>query len=540
MSFQSENVIMLLLHSLVVSWIVVGSAFFLTDETTEQTGISANELSSFTQQLTSQGQIISDLKIRIVERRTVFDVTIRPNPEMLAWLIQVNVSDSQFRESSRRYTADGFQNTVHRVVPNGPQNLHSTIWVQKSEGVGLLKLPEGSIPATGDPRQNLEPISEVLLKALTDNNIPGATVCVARNGVIVGARGFGYADLESNTPMAPDARIRIASISKPIIAVAVLLLMEDGKLQLDDLVIDFLKRDQKIEIPNGIDTAWNRLTIRHLLQHSGGWNRDKSRDPIFELVEITRALKLRKMARVPDIVRYQLMQPMDFEPGSEYQYSNFGYCLLGRVIEVASGQSCESFVSERILIPAGMNQTQPGRTKFRERAENEAHYYTQKLKLFPAIWDIAPGRKSGKFELVAAPYGQWDLDVMGAQGAWISTASDLVRFAIAIDAPSNPLLKPESLRLMQERPSFVDSADDRWYGLGWNARSADSPQRINLWHDGVFAGSSAILVKRWDQCVWAVLFNVDESKDAVNCAALIDEPMYSAVDRLFSEVEAPE
>ena len=531
---------MLLSHTLVVSLIVVASAFCVTDEPAERTGISANELSAYAQQLTSQGRIISDLKIRIVERRTVFDVTARANPEKLAWLIQVNVSDSQFRESSRRYSADGFQNTVHRVVPNGQQKLHSTIWVQKSDGVELLKLREGPIPVTGEFEQSLEPINELLLKTLTDNNIPGATVCVARNGVIVCDRGFGYADLEMKTPMAPDARIRIASISKPIIAVAVLLLMEDGKLQLDDHVIDFLSRDQKIKIPDDIDTAWHRLTIRHLLQHSGGWNRETSKDPMFELVEITRSLKLRKLARVPDIVRYQMLQPMNFEPGSEYQYSNFGFCLLGRVIELASGQSCESFVTERILIPAGMNQTRLGRTKFTDRAENEVHYYTQKLKLFPAIWDVAPVRKSGKFELVAAPYGQWDLEVMGAQGAWISTASDLVRFAVAIDAPLNPLLKPESLRLMQERPSFVHSADDRWYGLGWNAQSVDSSDRVNLWHNGVFAGSSAILVKRWDQCVWAVLFNVDESKDAVNCAALIDEPMYSAVDRLFSEVEAPE
>lgn len=531
---------MLLSHTLVMSLVVVGSAFCLTDEPAERTGISANELSAYAQQLTSQGRIISDLKIRIVERRTVFDVTARENPDKLAWLIQVNVSDNQFRESSTRYRADGFQNTVHRVVPNGRQKLHSTVWVQKSDGAELLKLPAGPIPATGELEQQLESINELLLKTMTDNNIPGATVCVAREGMIVCDRGFGYSNLEMKTPMAPDSRIRIASISKPIIAVAVLLLMEDGKLQLDDHVIDFLSRDQKTKIPDEIDTAWNRLTIRHLLQHSGGWNRETSKDPMFELVEITRSLKLRKLARVPDIIRYQMLQPMNFEPGTEYQYSNFGFCLLGRVIEAASGQSCESFVTERILIPAGMNQTRPGKTKFTERAENEVHYYTQKLKLFPAIWDVASVRKSGKFELVAAPYGQWDLEVMGAEGAWISTAADLVRFAVALDAPSKPLLKPESLQLMKARPSFAHPADDRWYGLGWNVQSVDSPDRVNLWHNGVFAGSSAILVKRFDQCAWAVLFNVDESKDGVNCAALIDAPMDSAVDQLFSEVAAPE
>ncbi|MEZ6032237.1 MAG: hypothetical protein R3C17_04030 [Planctomycetaceae bacterium] len=115
-----------------------------------------------------------------------------------------------------------------------------------------------------------------------------------------------------------------------------------------------------------------------------------------------------------------------------------------------------------------------------------------------------------------------------------------MRFAVALDAPSKPLLKPESLQLMKARPSFAHPADDRWYGLGWNVQSVESPDRVNLWHNGVFAGSSAILVKRADQSAWAVLFNVDESKDGVNCAALIDGPMYSVVDRLISEAEAPE
>ncbi len=118
-------------------------------------------------------------------------------------------------------------------------------------------------------------------------------------------------------------------------------------------MLDYLVRDQKFTLPKDADTAWSRVTIRHLLQHSGGWNRDKSKDPMFELLSISRALKLKQIARIPDIVRYQLSRPLDFEPGTEYQYSNFGYCLLGRVIEAASGQPYASFVTERILKPGG-------------------------------------------------------------------------------------------------------------------------------------------------------------------------------------------
>ena len=128
------------------------------------------------------------------------------------------------------------------------------------------------------------------------------------------------------------------------------------------------------------------------------------------------------------------------------------------------------------------------------------------------------------------PYGQFDLEVMDAHGAWTSTSSDLVRFALAIDAVTKPLLKPDSLQKLKERPSFVGSVAETWYGLGWNVRSIEALDRVSMWHTGMVSGSSTILVKRWDNLVWAVLFNVDESKDGVQCETLIDAAMHTAVD----------
>ncbi len=507
------------------------------DEAVERKGLSAAELSAYVDQLTSQGQIISDLRVRVVERKAVFDVTAEPNKDKLAWLIQVNISDKEFRDAKKRYTDDGFKNTIHRVIPNGREKLHSTIWVQKTDNIELLKLPAGTVPVTGEPGTDLEPINELLLKTLTDNNIPGATLTVARDGMIIYERGFGYSDLEQQTPMAANTTLRIASISKPMTAVAVLLLVDDGQLKLDDHVIDSLVRDKRFALPKDADPAWSRVTIRQLLQHSGGGNRDKSKDPMFELLAISRALELKQLARIPDIVRYQLSRPLDFEPGTEYQYSNFGYCLLGRVIEAASGQPYEAFVTERILKPAGMHQTRLGKTRLADRADDEAHYYTQTLKTYPAVRDAAHRGKSGKFELVQAPYGQFDLEVMDAHGAWTSTASDLVRFAVAMDSGTKPLLKPDSLRQLRERPAFADSDADTWYGLGWSVRSIKGLDHVSMWHTGQLAGTSTILVKRGDNFVWAVLFNCDESQDGKACATLIDGPMHTAIDSSQALIE---
>ncbi len=507
------------------------AAFAWADEAVIRKDLSANELSAYVDQLTSNGQIIVDLNVRIVERRVVFDVASQVNEDKRPWLIQVNISDKEFRESSKRFKSDGFENTLHRFVPNGREKLHSTVWVQKVEAATSLTLPSGPLPVNGNVGKDLIPLNDLLTNTIVENNIPGATVAVARDGKIIYERGFGYADVDKKTPMNADAVMRIASISKSITAMAVLLLMEDGKLKLDDLAIDYLTREKKFTLPKDADAAWSRVTILHLLQHSGGWDREKSKDPMFELLEITRALDLKKTARIPDIIKYQFTRPMDFEPGSSYAYSNFGYCLLGRIIEAASGQSYESFVNERVLKPCGMTQTRLGKTRLKDRADDEVIYHMQKNKKYPAIWDVAPGNKSGKFESVAGPYGHWDLEVFDSHGGWTSTASDLVRFAVAIDAKTNPLIKSESMMLLKSPPSFHAPGDTTWYGCGWSVRSINGNETVNLWHTGLIAGTSTILVKRSDNLTWAVLINVNESKTGETCSDLIDSPMHAAVNQ---------
>lgn len=120
----------------------------------------------------------------------MFDVASQANEDKRPWLIQVNISDKEFRELSKRYKSDGFKNTVHRIIPNGREKLHSTIWVQQVESAALLKLLAASSLVDGY-FSDLAPLNDLLLKTLTDNNIPGAMVVVARGGELVNERGFG-------------------------------------------------------------------------------------------------------------------------------------------------------------------------------------------------------------------------------------------------------------------------------------------------------------------------------------------------------------
>ncbi len=229
--------------------------------------------------------------------------------------------------------------------------------------------------------KDLTPLNDLMQSVLSENNLPGATLAVAFEQTLLFERGFGYSELDPKTPMAPNTTMRIASISKPITAVAVLLLLQDGKLSLDDSALTHLSGHQTESFSEQdalkADPRWKNVTVRHLLQHSAGFDRDVSKDTVFQLPEITKTLSLRKLARSNDMVRYQLNRPLDFDPGTKYEYSNIGYCILGRIIESVSGMSYSEFVQQRILDPCGMKQTRLARTRFIHRANDEAHYYVQ-------------------------------------------------------------------------------------------------------------------------------------------------------------------
>ena len=519
-------------------WLVL---LFLTlttvvaDEPTVRSDLSIANVASYVDELAKKQQIVTDLKVRIEQGVSFFEITSTNDPSTKPWLIQFNLSESEFKAQAKKHETDGFAMPVHRFVTVNRKRLHSAVWIQDSDRGIVLTLPDGDLPQSGHIGSEIEPLKKLMSEFLKANNIPGGTLAVSHNGKMIFERGFGYSEVDSRTPMPATANMRIASLSKPITAVAILILVQDGKLQLDQKLIDLLKRHSQHQFDfskiKEVDPRWAQITVRHLLQHSGGWDRAISQDTVFRSVKVSKTLQLDRLARPHDLVQYQLAQPLDFDPGTKYVYSNVGYCMLGRVIEAVTGQPYEEFVSDRILQPAGMIQTRLGKTRLCNRAADEVRYYTQKTFKGPAVWDLAADKNDGGFEMVSECYGQWDLEVMDSHGGWTSTAPDLVRFIDAIDSPEAPLLTKESREMMLERPSFLEaSSTDTWYGLGWSVRIVDRSEGRNLWHTGSFAGTSSLMVRRSDGYTWAVLFNVDRTKNGNRCSDLIDRKVHSAVN----------
>ena len=184
---------------------------------------------------------------------------------------------------------------------------------------------------------------------MKEHRVPGASIAVTHQGRTVFARGYGSSDIAAKEIVQPTSLFRIASISKPITAIAILQLCEQGKLQLEDPVFSLLGIRLNAEKKNGSDPRLAEITVQHLLQHRGGWDRNLSFDAMFKSISFAQQQGVAPPATQEVVIQAMLKQPLDFSPGERYAYSNFGYCLLGRVIERLSGMSYESFVKQNVL-----------------------------------------------------------------------------------------------------------------------------------------------------------------------------------------------
>lgn len=368
-------------------------------------------------------------------------------------------------------------------------------------------------------------------KFMQTHRVPGASIAVTDKGKLVFARGYGYADIAQGQRVEPTSLFRIASISKPLTAVAILQLVEQQKLDLDSGVLDLLGLEEGIEAAgNEFDERWRRITLRHLLQHRGGWDRNESFDAMFQSVRFAQEYEVVPPADQRTIIYAMLAQELDFDPGQRYAYSNFGYCLLGRVIEKVTGQSYEGYVKANVLAPIGIKSMRIGATRLDGRAPAEVRYYQ-------------PGTGTSVFaanlkEEVPRPYGSWYLEAMDSHGGWIASAVDLAKFAAAFDHPDQcPLLGRETVELMHKRPPGLAGYDeqgaekDTFYSLGWMNRVV-SDGKHNRWHTGSLDGTATIVIRRHDGKNLIALLNSRVSPTSGHLGRAIDRLLHRAANEV--------
>lgn len=360
------------------------------------------------------------------------------------------------------------------------------------------------IPVSGPDVPGVERYDRLVKDLMVKWNLPGMTVAVVRNGRLNIARGYGYADFDTRLGMQPDTRMRIASASKTFTAAAILHLVEEGKLSLDDRFLDVLTQ---YRVESGGDPRLRSITIRQLLQHSGGWDR-AIHPEVLGSPAVATALHVPAPATCTDTIRYMMGKRLDFDPGSRFAYSNFGFCILGRVVEKLSGKRYEEYVRDEVLAPMDIHAMSIGRTMGDKRGPNEAHYYD--FSQAPLERSVFPNGR-----LVDRPYGAFAVESGDSAGGWVASSIDLTRFMSALDGTRANFLKPETVALLTAHPDLVTQNVapgwngtqnvDGWYGMGLFIQPDSNG--LTWWHWGNMAGTDSVMLRNAHGYAWAAVTN---------------------------------
>lgn len=315
-------------------------------------------------------------------------------------------------------------------------------------------LAAGARTSAGDLAARLDALAA---KTFDRQAPPGMAVAVMRDGDFVFAHGYGLADLENNVPCAPQSVFRLASVSKPIAAVAVLQVVESGAASLDDPIQKY--------VPEFPEKPAGTITLRHLLSHTSGIRHYKPGEFV----------QRRHYDSLAEAIGIFKDDPLKFAPGARFSYTSYGYNLLAGVIERTSGRSFGEYLAERVFEPAGMTST---------RLELQGELVPHRVEQYERAARGKPWRN--------APFA--DLSIKWAGGGVISTVEDLCRFDNAL--ARGRLLKPETITLMQT-PVSTDDGKQNDYALGWRIET-DAQGRTWVAHSGGTTGGTSYFL-RWPE-----------------------------------------
>ena len=363
---------------------------------------------------------------------------------------------------------------------------------QENSFVLIDKLVPNNIRLTNDISSGTEfaGVEKTVNSFLKKWSIAGASIAIAKDGKLIYARGFGYADTALKTETQPYSQFRIASISKLVTAVGIMKLQEQGKLALTDSVFGSggILNDPFYGEPK--DKRVYKINVAELLSHEAGWTQ-RYGDQMFMPLVVAEKMGVKPPVDTKTIVKFVLEKRLQYTPGSGKAYSNLGYSILGLVIEKVSGMSYEDFCRKTIMEPLGIYDMKIAGNLPSEKAPFEVTYYEPAdVVLKPSIY--------GTGEMVPPSYGGNDIKALGAAGAWVATAPDLMRLLLAVDC-----LKTRPDILTDQSIRFMTDNDNGFAPVGWKGTIMDG----TWWRTGSFPGSAGMMKRQSDGISWVVLFN---------------------------------
>lgn len=315
--------------------------------------------------------------------------------------------------------------------------------------------------------EDFQDFDKYIARFLEQNNIAGASIAIAKNDKLLFAKGYGYSDIDLKTETEPFHLFRIASISKLITTVGIMKLVEKQQLSLNQNVFGSSGILNDSIYLNYVDKRVESITVKHLLEHSGGWT-PKYGDHMFMPTVVAQKLGKNLPVSIQDIIQFALIHRLHFEPGSYSSYSNLGYGILGEIISKISGIDYETFIQNEVLFPLGIFDMKIAGSFLSERDELEVMYYEPDNQFFVDDY-LGNGTK------VSRTYGGNDMRTLGPAGGWIASSTDLMKLMLSINGNPvfNDIINQESIQIMTNNDDSLKSPlgwrkiiDDYWIRTG--------------------------------------------------------------------------
>ncbi len=316
----------------------------------------------------------------------------------------------------------------------------------------------------------------IVQKMMKEQKIAGLSLAVIKNGKAVVNKGYGLANVEHNVPVTAETVIRLGSVSKQFFTTAILKLMEEGKLSIEDHVHKFF--------PDAPET-WKPIQLKHLMSHTSGLKRE---GPAYNNSVIQPDLVIVKSA-------YSL--PLDFKTGEKYQYCNLAYFMLAEIITQVSGMHWQDYIREKLFIPAGMKNS--GMTDF---------------------YPIIPNRASGYMHKNGVLVNADAMYAVRPSGGFLSTSTDMILWDKVL-REKNIILKKENWELLWQ--PFIKTSDNTdakaYYGFGWIIDERNSRKTVE--HGGSNVGFRSYYTRFVNDGLSIIIMtNTDEANPAAIIRAL--------------------
>lgn len=399
--------------------------------------------------------------------------TVYRKPSSAGWWAYASLSEKNFEAETLNAYYTGYRPAFVSVYTNNNASLYSAVWTYNGGMTG----------------GEVAPIFNAINSYMTTNNVPGLSLSISRNGRLLWARGFGYADQANGELVHPHNRFRIASVSKPVTATAMLKLRDGGQLtSISNKVFGTGALLGNTYGTTAYSVNEKAISVQNLLTHTTGWTNDG------QLWNNAYA------SNHAAIIGWQLDNAnQSAAPGVNYQYMNTDFCVAARVIEKLSNTNYEAYVKKAVLAPCGITDMEIGAPTLAGRKANEVVYYQG------SNWN---------------PYVVIDPRRMDANGGWIAKPNDLLLLMRRLDG--NPINTDiiSSNRLVEMLSPLPSSQS---YGLGMFGIGS------GYGHNGCMVGTRSFLVHRADGIDYAVALNIDVVSDSCtwNLRAGIDAAISS-------------